>query len=712
MKEETFEGLLKKSINVLKKVAEIDKKYRNIESSFVKEIFSEDINLDILPTLSNLSLPKYKNYGLHENVDKYREDVKDNAHNDIIRACVISADRLVSALDNDLHKHIKNNTLKDLINELPESNICSDIEESLRGFPDSERTKKQNEVAQQLLNIPGIAVLAGAAGCGKTKIALEWAKLKSAQQIFWVCPRVQVCQGLFTELTSDQYLPNTKIEIYTGEFKFTNQWDKPTPEEQYFCGDVVITTIDQIFNAITTHNKVDTLIDFLSVHVVFDEFHEYINAPIFNLLFAELIFCKKQCSQAANTLLVSATPHYFYVKELLEIHTDNIASMPSFNKSLYKIDFKVFDETKRDESPLYQPQEKNTIVISNTAITAQKSFIQNQHQENAVLFHSKFKKSDKKKWFDEVYESFKKEGTRKFDILRSGPIVQASLNITCDQMVTEISSAEDFLQRLGRLDRFGINKTMNVYRIAVPESIHQGKGTSELARFLNRKHVFRATKAWYEMLQNSFNSQPITLPEIYNLYENFYQQDGFQELIETDLVSSVKASVNLINQKIADPICVQKNKSFEKNRAKISKRSLRGDNRFVQMAICDTSIFNQPKILNEYAYEISPNERDDIDNLTASRDEIEGYGNSNQNLLAYMMKKHHNIKGGKKAYKDFILLNEARDPEFPIYLSYTPNDLISIGGERERHSEAIYYAVCDKQPIGMISMAQLINNKE
>ncbi len=98
---------------------------------------------------------------------------------------------------------------------------------------------------------------------------------------------------------------------------------------------------------------------------------------------------------------------------------------------------------------------------------------------------------------------------------------------------------------------------------------------------------------------------------------------------------------------------------------------------------------------------------DDIeDSITVEKELIEGYGDSEKNLLSFMVKKHHNIKDAKKSYKDAQLLNEARDPNTPVYLSYTLEDLKKVNSLP--HKYARYYAIGLNQPIGIISLQQLI----
>lgn len=682
------------------------------------EGFLRQADEDRVYDLDQTGLPNYKRYSSgNDEVDDYLDNINENAKNNLARTAVITADRLVSALSSGaLNEHIEESTLHTLFETalLEESGLKRGIQACLEGFqqrfPDSERNIKQAEVAGQLSETEdgqsGVKVLSGPAGCGKTKIALEWAANTHARKIIWVCPRIQVCQGLVKDLTSKGYLPDTKIEINTGEFKTIYQsgkeWD--TPENEEFSGDIVLATIDQVINTITTHSKVTGLVQYMNAHVVFDEYHEYIHMPAFNLLFAELVECKKLQHEKANALLVSATPNYFFVEELLGIEKEDVMGIDSFNQSPYKIQFCNFDETKQDyTNPLYQAQPKNTFAISNTATTAQLSFIKNQIHENALLIHSKFKKSDKQAIFDQVFDSFKQDGSRDYDVLRAGPIVQASLNITCDKMITEFTHAENWLQRLGRLDRFGENDDANIYITAVPESIADtGKQKGSCSRFLSSMNSFQSAKAWREFLLNQgVEGKSLKIAEIYQLYEEFYEDDKSRKAIEQDLKDTLKKSVMVINNKVIDPITFPKKKKVSDGKVKIKRNSLRGDNRFVQMAVCKINEQGVCELFNEYAYDDS-----DWDaGLTASVELIRGYDDSKQDLLGFMVKKHHSIKGGAKSYKDSFTLNEARSPEKPIYLSYAPDDLAIVN--TEAHEYAIYYAVSDRQVIGAISMSKI-----
>lgn len=667
-----------------------------------------------LHDLGQVNLPEYKKYSPDEYLGDYLENISTNTHHNLARAAVISSDRIVSALSKEqLTQYLNERSLDELISmQLNiQSDLTQQIQACLRAFENAsdanrERNQHQSLAAQKLAKVSenghNVKVLQGPAGCGKTKIALEWAALSQAKQILWICPRVLVCQGLLDDLSSQAYLFNSKIEIYTGEFKYQLQAGKQqeTAEDAVFSGDIVITTIDQVVNGITTHRTIESFITYMNVHVVFDEYHEYINMPAFNLLFAELVESKKKQQQHAHALLVSATPNYYFVEKFLGINPSDIVSVPSFNRSSYAIQFQAFDESKWDESnPFYQPQPARTFVISNTVLAAQRSFIRHQQNEKAILLHSKFKKSDKQNLFDKTLANFGRNGVQEYKVLRSAMIVQAALNISCMRMVTEFTHAENWLQRLGRLDRFGENPVANEYLIAIPESLVAGKQQGSCARFLNSLNTLQSAKKWYEFLQSKLDDKPITIPAIYQFYSEFYRDASCVAAVEQDFIKALKGSAKVIEDKLIDPVTLPRKPSATK--VKIKKSSLRGDNRFVQMAVCKMIDLNQISFPDLYAYD----EGSDAGELTCPVEEICGYSNSEQNLLAFMVKKHHNIKGGKKPHKDYLLLNEARSPDTPIYLSYVPEDLKKV--EAQPHAFAIYYAEGIHQPIGAISINKL-----
>lgn len=291
-------------------------------------------------------------------------------------------------------------------------------------------------------------------------------------------------------------------------------------------------------------------------------------------------------------------------------------------------------------------------------------------------------------------------------------IVQASLNISCDKMVTEFTHAENWLQRLGRLDRFGKNITVNEYVTAIPENLATaGKQVSRCAKFLESLNYLQSAKAWHQFLKSEINDEPVTINQIYQLYTRFYKHGSYRTAIEEDLKKALKESVVVINKKLLAPVSIPPKNTVKDGAVKIKKHSLRGDNRFVQMAKWNIGNGNT-EFPNEYAYFETDIKEANKASLTYSVEAICGYRDSEQDLLDFMAKKHHNIKNDEKygvksttKFKDKIYLNKSREIETPIYLSYTPEDLKKV--ESQPHSYAVYYVIGRNQSIGAFARNRL-----
>lgn len=680
----------------------------------------DDIRDDIISD----PLPPYKRYRVdNESLGEYRSDIEFNAHCNIVRSSVITADRIVSALsseeldafialmsDKDISEETKTNSIDSLINhngsveslinhnDIENNTLLINIKNHSDSFhPNTLRSIDQRKCAEDLTKSNGVAVLSGAAGCGKTKIGIEWALRKGAKKLYWIVPRVSVGQSVFEELSSKDYLANSEIELYTGELKITrlNDQEYPTPETNYLSGKVVITTIDQLVSSATTHKGISMFTDFMLNHAVFDEYHEYANMNAFNLFFSEIISSKQCLENDSNTLLISATPNYYFVNNLLNIESSEIIEMKSSNKNKFKFVFESFDDdTPNNIHPLFRPIDEGTIVITNTATNAQSGFIMNYNEPDNALFHSKLGSEDKQAVFKKVLDSFQKNGSKKITRLRAAPIVQASLNITCETMTSEATTPENLLQRMGRLDRFAESIDTNVYTIAVPKSVDSGKCLDSNGRFLNSMNSFKTTCEWIKYLKLHAIDE-VSIEEIYQIYSDFYKNHSAQSIIEIDILAALKESIAVINAKLNDPLWVKPKNS---KKELLKKTSLRGNSRFVQMANLQ---FESGKFNPTGGYAISTENQ-----MTCSINEIDG----SESPLEFMFKNHHKIKqfaddGEKKKHHISVLMDKSRSPEYPIYTSYTQehlNEINSINSEK-----SIFYVTSEKQPIGAMRSSQI-----
>ncbi|MCW5590132.1 MAG: CRISPR-associated endonuclease Cas3'' [Legionellales bacterium] len=211
--KEKFDDIYSKAIAVLKDVTFLSQKF---EIQHLLPNFNKSFSLKVD------SYPDYKKYDdWADKITEFQDNVRENALNNLIRSAVISADRLVSSCSSeDLEEYLVERSLDELVNNLAheEGHLLEGIRDCLTGFkkryPSSEQNYAQSEAAQKLADLQkfavmngdgatNIGVLQGPAGCGKTKISLEWAALTQAKKIIWICPRVQVCLGLLNDLTID-----------------------------------------------------------------------------------------------------------------------------------------------------------------------------------------------------------------------------------------------------------------------------------------------------------------------------------------------------------------------------------------------------------------------------------------------------------------------------------------------------------------------------
>ena len=689
IKDEEFDALLNDAYELIQQINSLSDTYKTID--FTNH--TNDISY-------KLALPQFKDYNHNHDLNDYKTDIIDNAKNSFIRSIVITADRLISDLSvEELDSYINSNTLHQLaIDHLSQDDTLSKhIKSCLNAFHSkpSKRNDEQSRAAKKLAEIEGIAVLQGAAGCGKTKIALEWALNTNAKKIIWVCPRVSVCQNIYKDLTSKEYLHNLDIEICTGDFKYIKINGIERPNDNPFVGNIIVTTIDQLTNTILTHKHVTTLVDAVNSHVVFDEYHEYITMDAYNLLFPEFLECKKMLGEHTNTLLVSATPNPAFLEDVLDIHKDDCIKVKTFNDKSYTVTLQYYNADVDDEhNPLSCQVPDNTFVISNTVTRAQKSFLALDSEENALLLHGKFLPSDSKMLFNKTMECFGKHGDKSYEVLRSSHIIQASINITCNHMISEVSHAENILQRMGRLNRFAENENSELV-IAIPTNFN--KCNIGTGKFLYDMHIYDSASAWVEYLYTK-KLDNITLDDIYSYYDDFYKHANFRQAVTKDILKSLKSSVGVIDKNVMDPVCVPASKT---NTKRLSANSLRGATFYVQMAVCVVMHNMVVEYAKRYAY--PENTFDNM--LTLEYNKIVGYDDSNKNLLAYAHQKHHKFKNVKKSQKDWMMLNAARSPEYPLYVSYTVDDVAK--GNDKNCDYAIYYVMHAKQAIGMMETKNL-----
>lgn len=470
------------------------------------------------------SSEKYPNY--YSNLNKENPS---NRNAIIYRSILIASDRISSKLsvqdaertivDDDFCEKLVTNT-KEIVNYI------------LPTFYNPNRLNLQLQITNDC-NINNTTIVKAPAGFGKTFIGLLWT-IKRKNKLLWVCPRNIVVESVYDSILKE--IKNLQIENISVELFITGHRKKCTHENvDIFNSDIVVTNIDNFLSPIAKNRFGLWSADILSRDVVFDEFHEFICDNALFSGFIEIMKIRHNIAKC-NTVLLSATPSLFNflwdgIFKKTKILPDNNFHYPAAHNVEYNVNF-------IDESNLVN--EKNSLIMTNSIHNAQ---LKKKELNMDLLVHSNFLDEDKSEIFKTLYDNYGKSSPlNDKPSVSSAPIIQASMDISFLKMFISLLSPEQFLQVIGRCDRWGeyIDPSIFIFKLK--------KNKSE-QKAINMLYDKNLNDNWYTYLENEVNkhNNKMILNQLYEIYNKFntdYEKE-IKEYIEKQYKLSIESLSNI-----------------------------------------------------------------------------------------------------------------------------------------------------------------------
>jgi len=262
------------------------------------------------------------------------------------------------------------------------------------------------------------------------------------------------------------------VKIQTGEH----------PDDPEVKGDLVFTTIDQTLSnvlgvpyALGSGRANLNAGAVIGSYLVFDEFHLY---PPDGALKTTLQILKL-LQGVTPFVLMTATFSSAMLDdlkrelgaEIVTVSPDELKKIPSQQNKIRR--YHVVKDLVRAESVLAK-HHRRSIAICNTVERAQDLYQELCARRNdstqVILLHARFTASDRKKKEELIREQFgkdKSKWTMPSVILVATQVIEVGLDITCENLHTEIAPANAVFQRAGRCARFE-NEQGDVFIYDVP----------------------------------------------------------------------------------------------------------------------------------------------------------------------------------------------------------------------------------------------------
>ncbi|OLS03598.1 CRISPR-associated helicase/endonuclease Cas3 [Tissierella creatinophila] len=421
------------------------------------------------------------------------------------------------------------------------------LEEKLNNLLDSWKQRDSssdwNELQKYMIKNRNENIIAVAqTGAGKTEAALLWIGNNKG---FFTLPLKVAINAIYDRIRDGIVKENIDKRVGMLHSDSFSEYIKRSEEEglsRYFDRTkllslpLTITTLDQLFDFVYKYRGFELKLATLSYSkIVIDEIQMYSSD-----LVAYLIYGLKFITEMGGKFcIVTATfPPVF--KIFLEKERINFISPSPFIEDDSKIrhSLKVLDGLITSDFIIEKSKSKNKIlVICNTVKTAQKLYKELKESgkvENLNLIHSYFTKEDRQIKEDNIMRLGHKDCTDK-GIWIGTQILEASLDIDFDILITELSDINGLFQRLGRCyrKRYLLHDDYNAFVFTGGEERIRGIG------FVVDKDIFKISK---EIIKNI--DGPLSESKKIDLINETYTM---QKLKGTKYVKDIEETIDYLH---------------------------------------------------------------------------------------------------------------------------------------------------------------------
>lgn len=416
-------------------------------------------------------------------------------------------------------------------------------------------------------------------GMGKTEAGLLWC---GDNKCFFVLPlktAINAMYGRIKELAKDveaEDVYKSRVALVHSDMKSYYLKDTNDKDTDYdfnyeelsrqFCLPVTVCTPDQIFDFVLKYPGYEYKLAISSYSkFIIDEIQMY--SP--DILAAIIYAIKMIHIMGGKVAVLTATLPPFVKEELLKIFGDDVQLADFSSEGILRHNVKVFDDKLKTDDVIQIVNETNSdtvkkyLVVCNTVKTANR--IYRELSESNIdaeinLFHANFIKKDRMKKEKEIMGASEKKlnEMNKPEIWISTSVVEASLDIDFDILITELSDLFSLFQRFGRTNRKG-KKDFSDYNCYVFTEL-QDRADSFIDKDihnLSKDAIVTVEGVLTEQEKNSLIEKYLSVEKVqdtnyYKDYCKFFK--NYED--EYDYLNSSKDSLRNIDRMDAIPKCV------------------------------------------------------------------------------------------------------------------------------------------------------------